>query len=112
MNIQDSINKITEEIEAEAAAFETKRQEIMNGLIITAAVRDEKIAALRDKRDAIVMKEKLKDFPAKLVKEHTHCSICGNEMRPFKYVLENETLRAWACQIGNLKEDHDLIHIK
>lgn len=73
--------------------------------------RDEKILKIREEIRAIAMEEKLKAFPAVLVKEHKICSVCQGEMRPFQIMEGEAVARYWACQFGGLQDSHDLIRV-
>jgi hypothetical protein len=78
--------------------------------------RDEKVALLQAERSTTALGMKLADYPAELIDQHKTCEICGAEMRPYTIAKrvgkENKVVKLWACQAGNLSEDHDLIPVE
>jgi DNA repair exonuclease SbcCD ATPase subunit len=74
--------------------------------------RDSTIAKLQQERDAIALKSKLAEFPAKLVKSHKTCSVCGADMRPFTIAQGETVKKIWACAAGSLSELHDLVAVE
>ena len=111
MNIKETLSKKDEEIEQVKLACEAEKAELESKIIEAEQKRDRLIEKLRAERDAVVMKEKLKAYPAELVSNHKKCSVCGAEMRPFNYVVDDKVNKAWACQAGNLSDAHDLIRV-
>jgi len=99
------------EIEKVTIVFEETRQRLLDELRAGEHARDELINKLSAERDEAALKEKLKGFPTELVENHKTCAVCGELMRPFQY-MEGETIvKAWACRVGSLQENHDLIRI-
>lgn len=109
--LQEILSKKDEEIEQVKLACEKEKAELEKQIIEAEQKRDRQVEKLRAERDVIAMKEKLKAFPKELVENHKTCSICGAEMRPFNYVVDDKILKAWACQAGNLSASHDLIRV-
>lgn len=109
--LQEILSKKDEEIEQVKLACENEKAELEKQIIEVEQKRDRLVEKLRAERDAVVMKEKLKAFPAELVNNHKTCSICGAEMRPFNFVEGDKVVKAWACQAGNLSALHDLIRV-
>ncbi len=109
--LQEILSKKDEEIEQVKLACETEIAELKKQIIEVEQKRDKQVEKLRAERDAVVMKEKLKAYPAELVNSHKTCSICGAEMRPFNYIVDEKVNKAWACQAGNLSDTHDLIRV-
>ena len=73
----------------------------------------EKTTKLQAERDALALEIKLKEYPAKLVKSHKTCTVCGADMRPFKTAdAEGNVTKLWACATGNLSETHDLVKVE
>ena len=111
MSVKELLKQKDDEADKVAADFETFKLSKLDEIQQAEAVRDEKIAKLRAERNEIAMKEKLKAYPKTLVKEHTHCSICGAEMRPFA-VMEGEVrVNYWGGQVGGLLDSHDLVRV-
>lgn len=109
MNAQEKIKKINEEIEKVAVDFEGVRLQKLAELTALEQERDARLAELNNERDMIALQEKLKDFPAKLIKEHATCLVCGLLMRPQKYVINDQVKKAWVCQSGD--PNHDFIEV-
>lgn len=109
--LQTTLEKIDADVEKIGLDFKAKKEQLENQILQAEQERDKQITDLRAKRDEIVLKEKLKEYPAELVNNHKTCSICGGLMRPFKYMEGEKVAKAWACQAGGLSESHDLIRV-
>lgn len=111
MNIQEILQQKENEIRLAELDYQAERQALMDKIAQAEKRRDEKVLKLSAERNELAMKEKLKAYPAELVNNHKTCSICGAEMRPFNYVVDDKVLKAWACQAGNLQPSHDLVRV-
>ena len=111
-NLQALVSQIDAEIRQTAAECEATRQQLLADITAAERARDKKIAELSARRDAEVLKEKLKDYPATLVNNHKTCAMCGGLMRPYRYMEGEKIVKAWACQAGGLSDpNHDLIRV-
>jgi hypothetical protein len=111
MKIQELIKQKDDGVKAAVEAFEKTKARLMAEILQAEQERDQMIEHLRAERDDAMLKEKLKEYPAKLISEHINCSICGGLMRPFKFMENEKVVKAWACQYGGLSETHDLIRV-
>ena len=105
--IQEFIKAKNDEIEKTAQDFEIVRAQKLAELQELQNKCDSKISSLQHERDMRALEEKLKGFPAALVKNHKVCSICGSEMRPSQFIEDEKLKRAWVCQTA--QPNHDLI---
>ena len=109
----EKINKLDAEIlqvekewQAELARLDAERAKITKAW-------EEKTTKLQAERDKLMLTEKLKEYPAKLVKSHKICSVCGAAMGPRKIAnTEGNVTKLWACVNGNLSETHDLVKVE
>lgn len=111
--MSDRIKQIEFEVQEAEREYNATAERLENELQAARKLRDNTIAALMAERDQLALEIKLKEFPKKLVKEHKVCSICGEQMRPFKIANKEGTiLKYWACSHGNLQDTHDLIPVE
>jgi len=110
MNIKQALQAKDNEIDTEREAFNAYREKVLAELLQAEKDFDAKREKLQNERNQLVMQEKLKAFPADLVKTHTHCA-CGAEMRPFAVMEAGQVVKYWACQVGSLKPEHDLVKV-
>lgn len=99
------------EIKKAGDDFEAIRQRLAEELNQATQTRDTLIAELSKQRDEAALAEKLSQFPAELVQNHLTCSVCGEKMRPFEFMEDGTRVKAWACAVGSLQPNHDLIRI-
>lgn len=100
-----------QEIEDARANYDQIITDLETKLKAAKLERDGKVSTLQQERDAIALKIKLQDYPARLVKKHKTCSVCGGQMRPFNITQGEELKKIWACQNGNLTDAHDLVYV-
>jgi hypothetical protein len=111
MDNKEIVKIKSEEIDNERKNFQQERERILTELDTKQRTHDEKIAKLQVEQNTAALAEKLKDYPAELVKDHPTCNVCGAKMRPFQIAEDEKVVKFWACQNGSLSDTHDLIRV-